>query len=207
MNGPVFSSSDAWTLVGWTMVHFLWVGLVILLLAWTLRFVVRRASPTLRYLVAMTSLGLLSLAPVVLLGWLAAPRTAANRFQRAVAESVSDFFEVDGSSVIEMADSPRFSADFENSADFETASSWASRQPSPVASVSHDPLPRVELNVTRPDVLQFSVILPRVATRLVPWLPYVWAVGTPLTFLLLAMGLVVLSASAATVVPSARVLC
>ena len=46
MNALVYSR--AWLLLGWSMIHFLWVGAALLVAAGMLRLLLRRASPTQR---------------------------------------------------------------------------------------------------------------------------------------------------------------
>ena len=42
------STSPAWNVAGWTMIHFLWIGLAIAAIGGILRLVCRRARPTRR---------------------------------------------------------------------------------------------------------------------------------------------------------------
>jgi beta-lactamase regulating signal transducer with metallopeptidase domain len=52
-----------WEAIGWTMIHFLWVGSLIGLLALMLRLILRRASANMRYVCLLGCLAALSAAP------------------------------------------------------------------------------------------------------------------------------------------------
>ena len=44
---------EVWGTAGWIMLHFLWVGTIVGLAAWTSRLAVRRLAPQVRYAVAL----------------------------------------------------------------------------------------------------------------------------------------------------------
>ena len=60
------TASRPWLLVGWTMLHFLWVGGLLGLAAAALRRALRGARPEVRYSVAMLGLAALAVAPAVI---------------------------------------------------------------------------------------------------------------------------------------------
>jgi beta-lactamase regulating signal transducer with metallopeptidase domain len=66
MSSDLLSGPPVWTAVGWTMVHVLWVGAAIGLVAAFLRRVLRSATPEIRYGVALICLLALSISPVVI---------------------------------------------------------------------------------------------------------------------------------------------
>jgi len=53
-----------WQIVGWTMLHYLWVGGVLGIIAVVLRRGLRRAGSNLRYLAALSSFTVLGIAPL-----------------------------------------------------------------------------------------------------------------------------------------------
>ena len=61
-----------WHLAGWTMLHFIWVGSLVAVLAALGRQLLRRAHPDVRYAYALASLTLLAAAPAVIAAVLAA---------------------------------------------------------------------------------------------------------------------------------------
>ena len=65
MNALLHASvSDLWSLAGWTMVHFLWLGAIVAAVALVARVALRSASPNARYAVAIGSLFLLAALPL-----------------------------------------------------------------------------------------------------------------------------------------------
>jgi beta-lactamase regulating signal transducer with metallopeptidase domain len=69
--------SRAWLLLGWSMIHFLWVGGAVLVAAGMLRLLLRRAAPNVRYAVAIATLVVLVAAPA-LVAMRLAPRSLAE---------------------------------------------------------------------------------------------------------------------------------
>ncbi|HUW85181.1 MAG TPA: carboxypeptidase regulatory-like domain-containing protein [Phycisphaerae bacterium] len=67
--GAGLMESPYWIAAGWTMLHFLWVGCVIGLLAAILRRLVRSASPNVRYFTALICLAVLAASPAVIAAW------------------------------------------------------------------------------------------------------------------------------------------
>jgi beta-lactamase regulating signal transducer with metallopeptidase domain/ankyrin repeat protein len=61
-----------WHLAGWTMLHFIWVGSLVAVLAALGRQLLRRADPNVRYAYALASLTVLAAAPAVIAALLAA---------------------------------------------------------------------------------------------------------------------------------------
>ncbi len=71
MNALLHASvSDLWSLAGWTMVHFLWLGAIVAAVATVARVALRSASPNARYAVAIGSLFLLAALPLATAAWL-----------------------------------------------------------------------------------------------------------------------------------------
>ena len=67
-----------WHLAGWTMLHFIWAGSLVAVLAALGRQILRRAHPDVRYVYALASLTLLAAAPAVIAAVLAAGSDAAD---------------------------------------------------------------------------------------------------------------------------------
>ena len=57
-----FDSIEWWQLAGWTMLHFLWLGVAVGIVAAVARLVLRRAAPVVRYAVAVGYFALLAAA-------------------------------------------------------------------------------------------------------------------------------------------------
>jgi beta-lactamase regulating signal transducer with metallopeptidase domain len=66
---PGFVDGRLWLAIGWTMVHFLWVGAAIGLSAWAVRSVLRWFGPQVRYVASIVTLLGLAAAPIALFRW------------------------------------------------------------------------------------------------------------------------------------------
>jgi len=78
MNGSSWAVSDLWLGVGWTMVHYLWVGTLWGLLAMVCRRALRRASADTQYVVGLGWLALLAVTPLAIAAWIAAQSPAGD---------------------------------------------------------------------------------------------------------------------------------
>ena len=65
-----FDGIELWQLAGWTMLHFLWLGTLVGLVAGALRLLLRRTSPNIRYVTAVTTLAVLASLPLSIAAWL-----------------------------------------------------------------------------------------------------------------------------------------
>ena len=74
-----------WHLAGWTMLHFIWAGSLVAVLAALGRQILRRAHPDVRYAYALASLTLLAAAPAVIAAVLAAGSLGADDARSAPA--------------------------------------------------------------------------------------------------------------------------
>jgi beta-lactamase regulating signal transducer with metallopeptidase domain len=157
--------SDAlWLAIGWTMLHFLWVGGLIGLASAMALLVLRRASAELRYGVALASLALLALAPVVI-GWQVSV-TAAGMGDRPVPGlAAREAAAVPSRSVHVLPEQPTLTG--RSASDSAASFAGAGRAP------------------TEPRPATRASLLDAVALRL-PWL---WMAGSPITFAWLALGL------------------
>jgi BlaR1 peptidase M56 len=67
-----------WDSLGWTMLHFLWAGALVGLLARAVLWAVRRRSVQLRYSAALASFAVLAFTPALLFAWRMATGTPAT---------------------------------------------------------------------------------------------------------------------------------
>ncbi len=163
---------QGWELVGWTMCYFLAIGTLIALVGAALRFAIRRTSPTVRYAWSMTVLALLSVAPIFIGAWLW-PQLATPTL-----------LPIDTPPTIDLKD-------------LETPLSMRVIPPSPDIDYK---IRQLAPPPTNTPILQdptheapFATLNPEHQTLVdltVAWLPWLWIVGTPLTFLLLTTGLI-----------------
>ena len=140
-----FAWEHGWHIAGWTMVYFLALGTLVTLLAAPLRWILRRANPTVRYVASLAVFAALALLPLGTALWLS--QTPASELPVALLAPAPQ--------VVDLAITP-----------LETGS--------PAAEFQAPAAPETAWTVARAIV----------------YLPWVWLAGTPLTFLLLATGLV-----------------
>jgi beta-lactamase regulating signal transducer with metallopeptidase domain len=193
-----------WQLGGWTMLHFLWAGTVAGLMGGLIRLACRRAAPSVRYALSLATLAVLAALPIAIAALLALHRPAIL-VGRAAAISSEPEMPKEGPSqdasaryaaaeplVIDLATAPPpvlkepVGASSQPQRD---ASSDRMASPSPSRSAGTTALRSVATG-DRARLLPSLRGRGIAAADFVPYLPYAWLVGTPLTFALLATGLV-----------------
>jgi hypothetical protein len=81
MNASALTASPAWSAAGWTMLHLLWVGAILGLLAAMVRGLTRSARPEVRYGLALVCLGALTFAPVAIFAMASTTRSSRPRWR------------------------------------------------------------------------------------------------------------------------------
>src|SRR3954466_4401500 len=61
---------DLWHIAGWTMIHFLWIGTLVGLVAFLCGWLLRRSSANFRYGTSLTCLALCAGLPILVAAWL-----------------------------------------------------------------------------------------------------------------------------------------
>jgi beta-lactamase regulating signal transducer with metallopeptidase domain/tetratricopeptide (TPR) repeat protein len=159
------NANTLWLGMGWTMLHFLWIGTVIGLSGAMVMHAMRRVTSEARYGTSLLTLFLLVLAPPII-AW----RLATNASPAIPDQSVSAF-----TPSLEIVPTPgaghmpRFAMllpDRGSTGDSQKAGSS-------IFKVS------IPAHHSRSQVLNLAAV----------WLPWVWVAGSPLTFLWLACGL------------------
>ena len=160
---------DVWQLAGWTMLHYLWLGMLAGLAAGALRLVLRRASANVRYVAALGCLTVLAALPVAIGAW----ESAAPQAMQMPANSVP-------------APSAEIAASAPGSAGGLADVIAPIRSMETTPSVAHELL--VDANAgSNP---RQSRGLMDVAAIVAAYLPWLWILGAPLTFLLLTTGVI-----------------
>ena len=160
------NSTGIWLAIGWTMVHFVWVGGLIGVVAAVALRAFRGASAEVRYGVALASLTILAAAPAAIAWHVGLPRgadpTAPESGGPDATAAASSFAPrvVEGAAIAE-----------------PTRISEEAARVSTVAAIGP------AAAAPRPASLAFS--LDAVASRL----PWIWLAGSPITFAWLALGL------------------
>ncbi len=161
-------NSDAmWLAIGWTMLHFLWVGGLIGVGAALALRALDRASAEVRYGVALASLALLALAPAVI-GW--REGVAARGVDRTLPEPrVQAMPGVPLSQARQVEEAPAPIERTEPAGPADGRVTIAGVSPDAVALRTSSPASRLDALASR--------------------LPWLWLVGSPITFAWLALGL------------------
>lgn len=170
------NTSTLWFITGWTMIHFLWLGATVAAVALGARMLLRRVSANSRYAVALASLVLLAALPPSIAAWLVShysPIALVTTAKTSVVDLTASVPAAPPSlaaptlpSTVPLAASARRSA---------VASSAASSPMVASQPVEVDAIPT-----------KFSDGL----NAVIPYLPWLWLIGTPLTFVLLISGVV-----------------
>ncbi len=159
----------AWHLAGWTMLHYLWLGALVGLAAGVGRLLLRRASANVRYVAALSFLAVLAALPMGIAVWMGAqlqtmPIMANSVFAPSIEIAPSAPGPVGGRTgaapLRSLADNPP-----------------SNRVQSPTVTIPS----------TNP---RQSRGLMDVAAIVAAYLPWLWLSGAPLTFLLLATGVI-----------------
>ncbi|WP_425396628.1 M56 family metallopeptidase [Aeoliella sp.] len=178
-----------WQLIGWTMLHFLWIGSLVALAILVMRLALRRAGPNVRYTTTLLGFAILAMAPLVIAGWLLAsgefaPQPSTMVVTRtaepaALVEMPSVAMTPANEEVIDLKYNP-IELPVEAPAEPPPASVELAVEPTPesIATPNTEVKQRAQWD---------PLALLEAITNYLPWL---WLVGTPLTFLLLATGLV-----------------
>ena len=162
------TDSRLWLVAGWTMLHFLWTGTLVGMIAAVGRWVLHRRSANARYVFALGTLAALAVLPACI-----AVRMVETLPRQALATArAAETATVD----LKTTEEPIVAQPFPGSVD------------APALATSGNPAHGVPVRgvAERGAVVRVASLLATVAERL-PWL---WLIGAPLTFALLATGLV-----------------
>ena len=153
--------SRAWLLLGWSMIHFLWLGAAVLVAAGILRLLLRRAPPNARYTLAVATLMILVASPALV---------AIRLAPRSLIDTESMSLEV-SSAPVNLAYQPPL------------ATSDANRRVSPQQSVAARP------SDPALDVAAIEAMARRVGRIGAAYLPWLWLAGFPVTVIYLLAGI------------------
>ncbi len=216
MNFVLDIENNVWQLAGWTMIHFAWIGTALLALVFLTRLTLRRAHPTWRYATTLLLFTALALSPLAIAGWLVAhwpatpvvaqvetppEATPAPSLPPVVFEppatEIIELTQLDDAQlealapaseqppIIELTELPQFNE--------ETTPQFLAPAPTEPATLPQNPIATTSSSaisvgfvVSSTPAEQFIAALDR-ASQYLPWF---WLIGAPLTFALLATGLV-----------------
>ncbi|MFO0791567.1 MAG: M56 family metallopeptidase [Pirellulales bacterium] len=216
--------TELWSLAGWTMVHFLWLGAAAAVIAFLGRLALRRTSPTIRYAYVLACLAIIAAIPPATAAWLSTKPSPRGQGEGAlalepIAQQASPQPTIELHTTNNFPPHPLASGASPNlppipaaPLDTPTPSSTATNPtapgsaggsaPSPIATTTSpddsapSANPRQSRGLTAPITLLPATTTPHLFTlttylyNLIPYLPYLWLIGTPLTFTLLVTGLI-----------------
>jgi beta-lactamase regulating signal transducer with metallopeptidase domain len=156
------TTGQLWNVAGWTMLHYFWCGLVLALPLFVVRFMLRRSRPELRYAVSLGSFALLAILPfgIAWIVWPEAPTTMP--VVTVEPASVDDAF------------GERASVGVANPESTSRPTAVSVSRPSEVT----------------PSAAARQIVELRTIGRIVRHAPWIWLCGAPLTFILIATGLI-----------------
>jgi beta-lactamase regulating signal transducer with metallopeptidase domain len=164
--------SSSWQLAGWTMILFLAAGTVLLIGAGAMRLLLRRANANVRYGASLMSFVLLAALPVMIAGTLVASRQRERPEELTTKDTKVTKEDFDANILLAKPELQRRDLTTTDLAtEFTESTEEIGDNSIIIASVD----PQID----------FENLL----NRSIDYLPWVWIVGTPLTFLLLASGL------------------
>ncbi len=163
---------QAWPLVGWTMLWFLAAGTIVLIVGAILRVLFKRATSQVRYFTSLAGFAMLALLPIAIAGYLTTslPRDI-TRSSRPGLDETTNFIELN----------PKFETKNQNDLKIRPeVSREAKRVGDERSAITETAIPG----------WNNRAMLNSILNAIVAYLPWLWLVGTPLTFLLLATGLI-----------------
>jgi hypothetical protein len=207
-------NASLWQLAGWTMIHSLWLGAAVALAGGFLRVAARRAAPNVRYAISLATLAALAATPLAAAVWLSVNGVP----QLAIAASDSVLLPLPpgegwGEGQNPLATMPSANTPIENpspspSLQGRGTAGTPGRMPGlsgqvidlaqatptelePLATQAQaaPPIPPSRPSPPSPPSDHQSPITSHLSP-FIPHLPTLWLIGAPLTFTLLATGLV-----------------
>ncbi len=166
--------SLGWQAIGWTMLHFLWLGTLVAIAGALARVASRRLNPTIRYAQSLAVFATLALLPLGITIWL-----------NATAPSTAFDTNTPPNPSTPPTKAPGFAEGSHNGKRHAGGSHSEKRLPHSEHSAAINP-PVEHFSVGNPTAKPWAEMLHHVAA----YLPWLWLAGTPLTFALLATGLI-----------------
>src|SRR5882724_10369013 len=163
---------ELWQLAGWTMLHFIWVGSLMGLAAAICRVISRRAAPSVRYAVALGCLLMLAGSPGGIAAWLIA-HGIANGMRPDAPIAMGTDFHSKGNIAVDAA-----------------SAAEARSESAPPAEAPQQPKPRPSRGL--PGIIDGRAIegATLALESCAQYLPWLWLIGAPFTFVGLTTGLV-----------------
>src|SRR5689334_6096570 len=177
--------SDLWLLAGWTMVHFLWLGTLVGLAALISRWLLRRASANIRYAIGLSCLALLTVLPAAIASWFAINSQYLQPRAGKRTESVATVLPAADASNAAAAPLSKDVIELHRPNAEPSAGTGAAAPKTAVVApgVAQQNLPVTSRLLGEGSFVDF-------VDKCIPYLPWFWIIGTPITFAVTATGLI-----------------
>jgi beta-lactamase regulating signal transducer with metallopeptidase domain len=175
-----FDGGELWQLAGWTMLHFAWIGGVVGVVAFACWVITRRAPANVRYVVALVCLGAMAASPGGVAAWL-----VVHGFVASVGADtpISQFERIDSMKGVGTVLNPSGPVSVvgltrELTASGADQTSTAEQNPRPSRGLT---------SVSDGNTFDATTAILNSCARYLPWM---WLIGAPLTFVVLTTGVV-----------------
>ncbi len=174
-----FDAVHLWHIAGWTMIHFLWLGAIVAVVAFLCRLLLRRAAPNVRYAAALGCMIILTTLPLGIAAWLLANSEQSVDVvnEPAVTRRTSD----SNTTIIELRENAATSS--------TTLPVPAPLRVPPLATADSDTVTSESIASMPAETGTLTLAVFAIQSA-VPYLPWLWIIGTPITFALLAAGII-----------------
>ena len=174
--------AHAWTIAGWTMIHFAWIGTAILIVAALARWLASRAPANGKYVLSLVSLALVTASPVVIAAWLSVTMPAP------IATAPPTTTLTDSGAAPQLPAASQIEVDADDLVPAESTSLAAQ----PLSNSLPEPFEELPAEVIAAAETEFSWALAQTwLAALAAWLPWIWICGAPLMLIVLCGGLAV----------------
>jgi len=183
---------QSWELAAWTMCYFLAAGTVVALAGAVLRLLCKSLSPQFRYTLSLALFASLAALPVGIAYWLSHSPLALSSWPASPSTHQPEllFSQPRESVVSDVADvAKNRSTSLEATTDIQSQGTAAKIFLPQKIAADGDVNSTVPVSVAAPVRANLATNEPMVG-RAIEFLPWLWLIGTPLTFFLLATGLI-----------------
>jgi beta-lactamase regulating signal transducer with metallopeptidase domain len=186
--------SNLWHIAGWTMVHFLWLGALVAAAAAVCRFFLRRTSPNIRYAFMLAWLIAIAALPIATAAWIYknSPPLKGGSWRAESSQAGGGFVSAVTQTATAPASIQTGPTSIEPTIELHDSGKEAPAQNAAVAEKEIPPLSGATLGAepSPSPSLRGRGISIAALESCIPYLPWLWLIGTPITFALLLTGIV-----------------
>jgi beta-lactamase regulating signal transducer with metallopeptidase domain len=184
-----FAGNELWHIAGWTMLHYLWIGALVGVLAVVCRLLLRRSSANIRYAAACACLLLLVALPPAIVSWLAANSPRLNGEAIGGNLDLTESTDRYSFTTQQPGESSRIDLALTSPPLKQEATGVSENVEAPTVNTSASEQNETTIQLPKPSQVENQITLATLE-RYIPYLPWLWIIGTPITFALLAAGII-----------------